>query len=1239
MTNRTRSITGKDTGSLIVETLLGLFVGALVIGAFVMFWSGASRSAKDNTNGSVAEAAAVKTLTIIGRDVQDADQVMVASNTEMVIEKRGKTTISRTRYTVKTVSGKKNVTKQVWPNAPTTYDYSAAGTTAWATTARPEVSIGFDLSVDLTDTFLFFNRDGTGLPAPTGTPLLGNGAAKNIKRVDLHYKGIAGKKGGFVELKSSASVNKKDGDNGAISSAAIPACPTPVTVNATGTTVTFTGVSGASTYTVTVTGGASSAPITVNDTGAASYSATVPASNIAPAGSNGTYTVTATGPGGTSSGCVGTVWAHLPDEPVVLGVVDATGDGVTLTWPVVTGASGYTVFRRAASATTFTGTVAFTSSGTPTTVTTTGGIVKWTLPLAFGTAGEYYVIALSPVGSSASSNRFGLLAEPAVPALVASVSDYNENAADATSDVSADKIQFTRGWTATAGTSGAGDPGGWRTSSTSWMATAVSGTKKAATYNDVLTSGGVNATNQLMLGNNYYYTARANNNGPRTSTEFAAGTASDMASDWSTAAADSPQMVQQYPPDIDSTATTATGSEVNADGTNRITWEKSTHWSVTGYKIFRTWKNVTGSYAAADGVGTYDIAGVNTLAYDNTGLSRATRVYYLVAAVNTTGVSPVGSDLNTTSAAKTTRKSAYQLPGNVQALTYTSAALRPTAASNTANIQWDMTQGAAVGATDNTPSGYIPSTTAQPDYPDYGNTFGNHGAFCTTTTTDYAACRYEVLSSTDTVLSTTNINSRTAPVSGLAYGAATTLKVRACNRGGCSTPRTISIESFPQAFSTPSTAITGTNTLRQYGSSTSAEGYSNYLAGGSANDSVAKYDYDRGITSAQWDAYDIRPQSLSIFNQYNSDGTEQAPFANTSKKSALIMRWSASAGTGLTYDYDYYAENDGYDYAANAVVTDGGRGRSSAVTGTALAYSGSAGGIGHYTTPGSRTYYTVRAVAANGLYRYWDAPSATKFRASKAAYLLTGMTATGTYPGVSVQNPNITPSYIENKGLCLVSESPAGSGKYVKSSTYWGSEVYWNDTVVDGSADKNNNVKIDKLYVRNGAVNLPSGVSDAERVDTATRYGYSATTDYNNSSLGWDGTWQGHLNVHDYTQTTANTPATLVGGVGSERFGSNNNYLASRRINLTYKDGVTSTWNLRGWATPAANEQAATAADYGYGWSANSLWSDGQSSDGNTAECPLSLQISTSPFAGSPWRHVNGSSYSYNAGVIPKTNQ
>ena len=892
MSANTRAETRLDAGSTLVSTLAAMVVGILVIGGLSLFWLNSTKSASRNGDVSNQEASALRVLNGVAGDINSADSLIYASEQAIVAERDDATgKIIRTRYLLDKTTDTSNfkIVRTINKNSPTgTYaestTFPASGV---GTTSNPVAQKAKDVPL-----FNYFTKDGDDVAGI----VLDSVAIKTVQRVDINFKADAGK--GYVELSSKASLGEPaaagDGDDPPQSPGL--QCPSPSTAVYNAATdnvdVSWSKASDVDNYyvirngnTVTPLGPIADGPATFT------YSDTT-----APQGQTNTYRVEPRNSGDANPGCVVRSVNVPPSTPVVSGKLEsstsATGtDSVmSLSWTAVSGASSYLINYRTVDPKTLASSAGFSA------VRVYGTTYQFAPGL--DQAREFYVRADSPVGLSPPSPSFKLLSKPSAPALTstaARVTGYSQN---------------TFSWSPTP-------------SSTSYYVYRYSNrpgytylpltyTFTATTYTDVLSPGGTSAP-QDWLGYTYHYLVYSVNNGPRSfnGTSAVTGKIYGNFTNYS-------NYFDQYP--ADPGPVTATGSEVNADGTNNAKWGAGR--GAETYKLYRTWKNGTGTYA--DNGGHWAATVGNVLTYNNVGVPRGTRTYYKSVASNATGVSPNFYLGNTED---TTTNDAYQLPGEVATPDFFWGEAMPNLNDNKFYLQWWYNQ---------------------PRYPDAGNP--DDAKFCVVNST--TLCSYQIWRGVnDTAVPTNiyNLAARTSTVENNAsytgtatgWGASNSMTVKACNPGGCSDGDVKKIvNTYPAAFEQ-------TASLDQsYGD-----------ADGVTNDR----DVDSGITTSNHGNRDIAPQIMTDIQSFNDSGG----VSSTDQKrlqGKIRMRWTKSTGA-VSYDYDRQAVND---------PANNGAGRTIAAK---------SAGNNLYTpfdsaTPGATYNYFVYAIAANGLSREWDAPLA-----------------------------------------------------------------------------------------------------------------------------------------------------------------------------------------------------------------------------------------------------------------------
>ncbi|BDZ52483.1 hypothetical protein GCM10025867_47240 (plasmid) [Frondihabitans sucicola] len=753
-----------DKGVSLVTLLVGMGLIALIMGAALTFYVTQSKSAATGTAHQKAQSSLVTLSNRVVRDVQVAAPLVYASPTEIIVETDSASgAVTLTRYAID-VAGHV-ATQQVMPNASKSFD-PVANASAWDAISKTTVASNLNTATNAT----------TGLPASQfsyyqsngGAVTVGAGTADTsaITRVGISLASTVEKTAtGAVQVSTFAALRNKT-PNGDIATAVAPACPPfSISTPAAGSSpvLTWGGIAGVTEYHV-FRDGVDVKTIAANG-GQASYSYTDTVT-----GSTGnaiTYRVLAASADGTmSTACQSVVWSPPAATPVVTANVfpdtsttpaewDASGATqpyMTLSWGKVDGASGYTVERREVDTTNYQPLT--TAAGSWVEATKITDITKPTYTFStpgYGRAYEFYVEATSRTGNSLASNHVKLLSAPAAPTTdTPTPTDYNVNAVNWTASPTATGYAVYRypdGATPTKAVASRtlnGPRVNLAAASTSLPqgATLLATVGAAArTYSDTTPE----------LGTKYAYFVAAINSGPRDQTGVNKTRYSATPTSAATAAPRTDSALQ-FPPDPPTAS--ASGSEANALGTNKVTWASSK--SATSYQVRKFWPDAT-TRLLDKNVG-------NTLSFSDTGNARGTQNDYYVLALNATGVSP-----NAVGVTVAQRVTATQLP-DAPTSTITAA---PSLSSNAYKVAWNDTGDAG------NPSSYAFCNTSSCKYQVY----------------KYNGSRYVASGSASYALSYSS--------SVAAYGSQDDVYVVACNAGGCSDNGSVAEpRSYPGPFST-----------------------------------------------------------------------------------------------------------------------------------------------------------------------------------------------------------------------------------------------------------------------------------------------------------------------------------------------------------------------------------------------------------------------------------------------------
>jgi hypothetical protein len=743
-----------DRGTTLVSTLAAMVVGVLVLGGLFTFWLNSTKSADRNQDTSQQEAAALRVLNGVAGDVTSADKLVYASDQKIVVQRRDATgKFVRVRYAMdKTVATNIKVTRTTNKDVPAATanaaSFDAANELAsFPSTVAPQViaSKAKDLTM-----FTYFAKTGAALPAG----VLDSTAVKTAQRVDISFRADAGR--GYVELKSKASLGRPAA-TGTGNDPTMPGlqCPDPngstLALNSENqVVVNWTRVSDADEYLIIKNG----SPLGPFPSNAPAYSFV---DKSPKPGQTNTYRIQPMAGGDANATCVVRSILVPLTAPNVTGALTNSDADMRLTWPAVTGADSYTVYSRNADPITMASTETWTG-------TNVGNVTAWTDSPGLGKAKEYYVVANAPGATSPKSNQFPLLNKPKSPDVLANPTDYSVNTVlPGAMDSSTRSFYLRRVQAPANGSAPAG-------STVGTLVNTLPYPKATDTVRDALIANpGVENPDQSMLGYDYWYSAQAVNVGPRTS---AGGdtTVYSAASPYGTAA-----KALQFPSDP---VTVATGSEANPLGTNKASWSGGR--GATGYELWKTYKNVKGTYESAAGTKYWGVGPATSWTDTDPDLNkRGTRHFYMALGINATGYSP-GQKVG-----RTDRAAAYQSPRAVP-VSY-NFGKQPTDATNITGPQ-------------NQPEGnryevdwIFENGGWSPDYPQENQPADY--AFCAEAAAD---CKY-----------VTKVNGNVVKVAGpgdkqfagyaSGYGVRDNVTVSACNKGGCS-DGSMNVLTYPGPF-------------------------------------------------------------------------------------------------------------------------------------------------------------------------------------------------------------------------------------------------------------------------------------------------------------------------------------------------------------------------------------------------------------------------------------------------------
>jgi fibronectin type 3 domain-containing protein len=435
-----------------------------------------------------------------------------------------------------------------------------------------------------------------------------------------------------------------------VSALTLPTAPTGLTATATSATqisLSWTAVTGASSYTVqrsTTSGGPYT---TVGSPTTASF-----ADSGLTAGTTYFYVVQAVNASGPSASSAQASATTVPPAPTGVAATAASATGINLTWTAVTGAASYTVQRSTTSG------GPYTTVGSPTTAgfSDTG--------LTASTTYFYVVQAVNAAGSSASSTQVSALTLPAAPTgLTATATSATQISLSWTAVTGASSYTVQRSTTSggpyttvgspttasfadsglTAGTTyfyvvQAVNASGSSASSAQASATTVPPAPTGLTAT-AASATGINLTWNAVSGATSYTVQRSTvSGGPYTT--VASPTTTSFADTGLTANTTYFYVVQ---------AVNAAGSSVSSAQVSALTMPTAptglTATATSATQIGLSWTAVTGasSYTVQRSTtsgGPYTTVGsVATASFSDTGLTAGTTYFYVVQGVNASGAS------------------------------------------------------------------------------------------------------------------------------------------------------------------------------------------------------------------------------------------------------------------------------------------------------------------------------------------------------------------------------------------------------------------------------------------------------------------------------------------------------------------------------------------------------------------------------------------------------------------------
>ncbi|MEH0110702.1 hypothetical protein V6N00_13410 [Tersicoccus sp. MR15.9] len=637
----------RDRGFGMVSTIVGIALGAIIVGGMAALYFTANQSQAKSAALEASNTSITQTIDRVSQNVQVASTILVAAPNQLVTASTDPTTKERV-YT-RWVRENTALYQSIWRSAPADYPYG--NDTAWPATSqtgdRPGPGGGTqsvrtsvrDVSADVTAVFAYFDRDGKPISA---SPALSAkaGTTTAIRRIDVHLKTDLLANGNAEHQTAIAVRNATGGVSDGAAAAAV--CPqSALDAHSTGApALRWNTVSGSTTYLIYRNSGLVA---TVTTDPSAQVGAWKDTNLQTTAGQAVAYTVIAKYPNGAkSAGCRPVIWRAeivAPDwttatvttgppsvkDPNVPGSKDTTGwestaltaPRINLGWNAVDGASGYQVFYREVDFSS--GTPLGTGNFTAAPGYTTGTSYQWDGG-GYGHRYEWYIRATARSGESADSLHVHTATHPATPTNVRVSAQYGTGATrnttgqnvltwDAVPTASSYRI-----WRYTSGVSGSVD---------------VLSTTASTTFTDAAAG----------YGSTFSYYVTAINAGPRgllpgsTSTDTSNRSSANPEATAVPAASVVTQL--QYPPIPAITPVSAGGSQDNADRSNTVRWSAAA--SATGYTVQRLTPTtkvptcLTGTCAAS--------GGTTALSYVEKTVPAGSQRDYRVKAYNRTGPS------------------------------------------------------------------------------------------------------------------------------------------------------------------------------------------------------------------------------------------------------------------------------------------------------------------------------------------------------------------------------------------------------------------------------------------------------------------------------------------------------------------------------------------------------------------------------------------------------------------------